>query len=359
MTRLFKYYLPSFLLVFSFVLISPVHAQSTPQSDENTDSTSSLDLLSLAEQIDSLIREYHYNPSELEGDGYNSQVEKIEQIASAAESTDDFMHAFNESWQQGPFSHVRMAQGQQTADELATFLDGMDVGGNGIQLKFNDDIATLTVNTMMGQDTIEQIFDAYRQLQEQQSIFLIIDLRNNNGGAFAIRPLVGHLIDAPTEGGFFVSQKWFASRDTLPSKKDVADTAPWDGWSIKAFWQDVQDQGLMRMQYQPLTPHFNGRVFVLISGQTFSAAEIAVSALKGLPNVTLIGERTAGEVLSQKVYDLAPGYQLYLPIADYYSPQSLRIEGNGIPADIEARPEMAMDLALGIIDEYKAAESPR
>jgi carboxyl-terminal processing protease len=359
MIRLSTHYLDTFLLLLALVFVSPIHAESAQQPNENFDFIPTLDLLSLSGQIDSLIRKYHYNPSELEGDGYSLQVDKVEQIALNAESTDDFMNAFNESWQNGPFSHVRMTKAQQTAEEMATFLDGMDVGGNGVQLEFNDDVATLTVNTMMGQDTIEQIFDAYRQLQEQQSNFLIIDLRNNDGGAFAIRPLVGHLVDEPTEGGFFVSQKWFASLDTLPSNEDVVDTAPWEGWSVKAFWQDVQDQGLMRLQYQPLAPHFNGQVFVLVSGQTFSAAEIAASALKSLPNVTLIGERTAGEVLSQSVYDIAPGYQLFLPIADYYSPKNVRIEGNGVPSDIETSSEMAMETALGIINELKASENQR
>ena len=356
MTRFSAHHLVTFLLLFPLALFSLAHAENTPQPNENLNHAPSIDLISLSGQIESLIRKYHYNPSELEGEGYKLQVDKVEQIAANSVSTDDFMHAFNESWQNGPFSHVRMAQGQQTADELATFLDVMNVGGNGVQLEFNEDVATLTVNTMMGQDTIEQIFAAYRQIQEHQSKFLIIDLRKNNGGAFAVRPLVGHLIDSPTEGGFFVSQKWFDSQDTPPSIKDVAGTTPWDGWSIKSFWQDVQDQGLMRMQYQPLTPYFDGRVFVLVSGQTFSAAEIAASALKGLPNVTLIGERTAGEVLSQKVYDLAPGYQLFLPIADYYSAQNVRIEGMGVPADIKTSAEIAMKTALGIIDELNASE---
>ncbi|MBK7902596.1 MAG: hypothetical protein IPJ97_06240 [Proteobacteria bacterium] len=41
----------------------------------------------------------------------------------------------------------------------------------------------------------------------------------------------------------------------------------------------------------------------------------------------VVGEQTAGQMLSQKPYDLTEGLQLYLPIADYVSIRAGRIEG--------------------------------
>ena len=47
-------------------------------------------------------------------------------------------------------------------------------------------IPIMEVKTMMGVDTIEQINEAYKQIDAKNPQALIIDLRNNEGGAFAI-----------------------------------------------------------------------------------------------------------------------------------------------------------------------------
>ncbi|MEQ9021796.1 MAG: S41 family peptidase, partial [Pseudomonadales bacterium] len=346
-----------FIQTSSFILpllLALTLSSSLVLPDENSSiSGKQTDLLTLSGQIDNLIQKYHYNPRELESEAYKEQTNKIMEIAISSDSPDAFISAFNQAWQNGPFSHVRLAKAQQSADELAKFLDRMNVGGTGIQLKLDGDTAILTVNTMMGQDTIEQIFDAYQLIQEQEVSFLVIDLRNNDGGAFAIRPLIGHLISQPTEGGYFISQKWSSTHIRKPSKAEVNNVSPWEGWSIERFWQDVQTSDILRIQHHPMTPHFSGHIYVLVSGQTFSAAEIAVSALKDLPNVTVIGEKTAGQVLSQKVFDVTPGYHLFLPVADYYSAQGTRIEGEGISPEIEASAEQAMSVAQQHIENAK------
>ena len=51
-------------------------------------------------------------------------------------------------------------------------------------------------------------------------------------------------------------------------------------------------------------------------------------------------------MLSQKMFDLPGGYQLYLPIADYYSFHGGRIEGQGVTPDILVEATEAMNIAL-------------
>lgn len=103
------------------------------------------------------------------------------------------------------------------------------------------------------------------------------------------------------------------------------------------------------MQFQPLTPEFNGNVYVLLSKKTASAAEMAAQALSGLDQVTLIGETTAGTMLSQKMYDI-DGFHLFLPIADYYTICGQRIEGTGVAPDITIDAKLAMEKALALAD---------
>lgn len=95
-----------------------------------------------------------------------------------------------------------------------------------------------------------------------------------------------------------------------------------------------------------VAPTFDGPVYVLISKKTASAAEMAADALLASRRATLIGETTAGRMLSQKMYDMPRGLLLSLPIADYYSFHSGRIEGAGVKPQVQVEPAKALEFAL-------------
>ena len=76
---------------------------------------------------------------------------------------------------------------------------------------------------------------------------LIIDLRGNGGGAFAVKPLVEHVIDEPLEAGFFLSQIWTRNHDAAPSREEALAAPRWSGWSIISFWNSVQEQGITNL----------------------------------------------------------------------------------------------------------------
>ncbi|MFC3094067.1 hypothetical protein DRW07_11335 [Alteromonas sediminis] len=300
------------------------------------------------EEIDATMAKFHYNPEQLASEEYKMIQMNVAEMAQKAESRADFISSFNQLWHSGPFSHVRIDEMHQPASALADYLDNMQVGGKGALLTWHENTAVLTVNTMMGTDTIAQIEAAYKAITANNADALIIDLRANTGGAFAVKPLVGHLTNSPLDAGVFVSQKWHATHDTPPTKAQLQTVSPWSGWSIKAFWRDAQDNMMTRVQFEPLLPHYAGPVYVLTSKQTASAAELAVDALKQLPHVTVVGEKTAGEMLSQKMYDITGGFQLYVPIADYYSVQSGRIEGVGVRPHKKSTEQDAMSTAMAL-----------
>jgi C-terminal processing protease CtpA/Prc len=206
----------------------------------------------------------------------------------------------------------------------------------------------MTVNTMMGLDTIERIQDAYQAIDDQKAKALIIDLRSNDGGAFAVNPLVSHVIDKPLDAGFFISQKWTKDHSNIPTPVDVEAVEPWQGWSIRTFWRDVQENDITRITFMPAEPNFTGPVYVLTSSKTASAAELGADALLASGRAVLVGEPTAGQMLSQKMYDIEGGFQLYLPVADYFSIRSGHIEGNGVNPTLWGEAEEAMDKALSL-----------
>jgi carboxyl-terminal processing protease len=296
--------------------------------------------------VDRAMEDHHYDPSALKDPRYRATQRKVAALAATAPDRDAFVAGFNAIWRAGPFSHVDLAVARASAAETAAAADAMRVGGSGATLSWDGDIAVLTVTTMMGADTIEQIDAAYDAIAATGAKALIVDLRANGGGAFAGIPLVGHVLTAPVETGAFVSRDWAAHHDRPPVLADAMKAEPWTGWSVTAFWRDVQTRSVTRIQFAPMAPRYDGPVYVLVSGRTASAAEMAADAFKASGRATLIGETTAGRMLSQTMYDLPQGLQVSLPIADYYAWTSGRIEGAGVVPDVKADAADAMGVAL-------------
>lgn len=298
-----------------------------------------------AEAVRDAFRQHLFDPALLSQPEFQAIEARMFEAAGEADSVESFRRSFNGLWREGPVSHVVVRRAEAPVEQTITFLDSMRVG-EGARLDWNGDIAVLTVNTMMGLDTIEQIEAAYAEIAVRNPPALIIDLRANEGGAFAVVPLVQHLLDAPLDAGAFVARPWAASEGRAPTLADAQRVEPWTGWSIRDFWRSVREDRITRITFSPQGPHYSGRVYVLISNDTASAAELAADALKGVGRTTLIGERTAGQMLSQMPIDLPHGLQLFLPIADYHSFRIGRIEGRGVEPDVEVAADAAMDEAL-------------
>ena len=300
----------------------------------------------LAEAIDTTMRAHHYNPAELDSPAYVAVDSAVRELARSATTDDEFREGFETIWETGPFSHVDLRQEDRDAEAITDWVDQLRVGDGGAALSWDGDIAILTINTMMGIDTIETIDAAYDAMSMRETEALIIDLRANRGGMFAFKPLVEHVLDAPLDIGVFVSQGWNAAMDRAPGSQDVVGVEPWTGWSLRDFWDSVQSNDLTLARLIPDGPHYGGPVYVLVSDETASAAEIAADALRASGRAILIGDHTAGQLLSQRVYDMPGGFQLYLPIADYYSLASGRIEGIGLTPDMVVDSADAMTIAL-------------
>ena len=224
-------------------------------------------------------------------------------------------------------------------------------GYEAARVTFEDQVAILRVDTMMGNDTIEQIRQAFQEIANVGARALIIDLRGNGGGAFAVKPLAEHVIDEPITSGYFLSQKWDLAENGLPSREVLEATEVWDGWSISEFWRAVQELDIMKLRFEPQEPNFDGPVYLLVDQGSASATELAADVFRSSGVALLVGETTAGEMLSQSFFDLRERFMISLPVADYYSVRHGRIEGNGVTVDLPTSSGNAMTVAkqqLGI-----------
>lgn len=160
--------------------------------------------------------------------------------------------------------------------------------------------ATLTINTFSsggGRHLRNFIKKSFKQIEETGTENLILDLRSNGGGDINMYTLLARfLVNKPfkvADTAYSISKNFGPfSRYiknaclsnialTVLSKKQA------DGNYHFGFWE--------RHWYQPKTNHhFNGKVYVLINGATFSASTLFCNTIKGQENITLVGEETGG-----------------------------------------------------------------
>lgn len=312
------------------------------------------DYPAILDALDEVVATKVFAPSDLDEPGYEVFRNQLARVVEVATDDLDLLFGFRWLWQNDPFSHFQLRRSQQTAADMFAMFDNYRVGFDAATVEFDGDVALLTVRTMMGADTIEQIEAAYDRIAEEQPGALIIDLRGNGGGAFAVKPLVEHIIDEPLDAGFFISQVWNRKHDNLPAVKAVLASPPWEGWSIIGFWEAVQQSDILRIRFQPAEPNFDGEVVVLIDERSASATELAADALRASGLATLVGRRSAGEMLSQSMFDVADGFIVSLPVADYYSVTHGRIEGTGVPVDVDAEPGQALDVARALLQNRRS-----
>lgn len=154
-----------------------------------------------------------------------------------------------------------------------------------IRLKQMDSIKTaiLKIKTFSGKikkeyhqafkKTISKIF---KQIANAQTENLILDLRNNQGGAASYGIyLVSHLLNQP----FFFTKEYNSVRKNNPRISEN---------SLKRV-----RNGLSKIK-KPNKDNFKGKLYVLINGGSFSCSGMVCSCLESNNRATFIGEETGG-----------------------------------------------------------------
>lgn len=81
-------------------------------------------------------------------------------------------------------------------------------------------------------------------------------------------------------------------------------------------------------------PRFKGKLIVLIDEYVQSESETALSFIKTFPNVTVIGQPTAGSNGNAALINLPGNYSVYFTAADMSYPDGTSAVGDGIQPDI-------------------------
>jgi C-terminal processing protease CtpA/Prc len=168
---------------------------------------------------------------------------------------------------------------------------------------------------------------------------LIIDLRGNIGGSLGFARLASYLCPGRIPIGHSLTPSRLRqgyTRDALP-RVPMPRSKPEFLWALARF--AVRDKSVMLLT-QGLGPQpFHGKVAVLVNEWTNSAAEMLAGFASENRLATIVGTKTAGNVLGAVNQKLGGGYWLRVPIFGWYTSAGKCLEGQGV------RPDREVDLA--------------
>jgi len=164
------------------------------------------------------------------------------------------------------------------------------------------------------QDTANEIKRLIEENSSPRLKAILIDLRNNPGG----------LLSAAVE-----SADLFLNSGIIVSTKS-------------------RSEGNQQFQALPGNEFQNIKLGILINHRSASAAEVFTAAMKEHQRAWVIGEKSYGKGVVQKLFPLPSGAALQMTVSHYYTPNGNMIEGQGIQPNqtYPLPPEMKEDVYL-------------
>ncbi len=209
----------------------------------------------------------------------------------------------------------------------------------------------------VGQSFARGLDAAIRDLKDHSVQRLIVDIRGNIGGGLGSLRLLSYLCPGKAEIGYSVTRRRLRKgyqKEKLTRIEKIPATKAQLLLMAARFKLFQRDRSIVLVT-EGLGPQpFHGRTVVLINEHTHSAAEMVASFAKENHLATLVGMRTAGEVLGGANFNLPSGYVLRIPVAGWYTWTGECIEGTGVEPDVivENTPE---SLASGLDTQLKRA----
>lgn len=156
--------------------------------------------------------------------------------------------------------------------------------------------AYLAINTF-SKGRLKRFFrKSFTSIMQSGATNLVIDLRQNTGGdMMASTKLSKYLVNRP----FRIADTIASVRRGMKHKSYISGWF-WYWWAMQ-FSTHKRDDGryhfrfFERHHFLPKKKnHFDGNIFIITGGYTFSAASIFTNSLKGQSNVQVVGEETGG-----------------------------------------------------------------
>ena len=205
----------------------------------------------------------------------------------------------------------------------------------------NEHIGYLKVSMfpgMLGVDVANAISAAVDSLGSVRG--LVVDLRGNTGGGAGCLRLMSLLTPNRIEVGFAANKDW-AQRDlekeklSFPRLSEIPVSKRFLWLLALRFLPSLISRSPVVLKTEGLgSKPYHQNIVLLVNRHTASAAEMVTVFAKENNLARIVGEKTAGRLLSATSVKIGHGYRLALPTGAYYTWQGSVLEGNPISPDV-------------------------
>ncbi|RYY24548.1 MAG: peptidase S41 [Chitinophagaceae bacterium] len=207
--------------------------------------------------------------------------------------------------------------------------------------------AFMTVNTFSRGHRLKSFFrKSFRTINRLDIKYLVIDVRTNGGGDASNSTLLTRFI---TDKPFKLADSLYAITRRSKYRKHIEMQPLY--WLMMQFITHRGKDGnyhfgyLERHVFKPRKRnHFNGEVYILTGGNSFSATALFAKKLQGQSNVKIIGEETGGGAYGNSAWMLpdvtlpVTGVRFSLPKFRLVMDKDAVAAGRGVMPDIEVLP---------------------
>ncbi|EGV42511.1 hypothetical protein BZARG_2203 [Bizionia argentinensis JUB59] len=293
-------------------------------------------------QIFTLTENNIYNQSFLKSKDWRKFKKRMLKLSGDINDDLELQIAFSAFARDFPFSHYYLYKSQPENDKGSSNPNFANIS------EINSETCVLKVKSFSGSKG--QMDSLISVIENKKYRNLIIDLRDNPGGNhLSAFPLAEYIIDKPIIAGVFPNKNWYKEFDRIPNKVDYSKFTEFSGGTMNEWFDKANQNYGAYFKVIPSNKHFNGKVFILTNNRTGSTCEPFVYGLKFHNYATIIGEHTAGAMLSSNEFNLDNGITLRIPLNDYITYSGERIDKNGIEPNIKVESEKALEYTLNKI----------
>ncbi|MGC1657458.1 MAG: S41 family peptidase [Candidatus Acidiferrales bacterium] len=201
----------------------------------------------------------------------------------------------------------------------------------------------------VGMDVAREIDHAISELRGCDR--LIVDLRGNPGGGAGGLRLMGYLTPDKLPVGYSLSRKR-AEKGYQKEKLKRFDRIPSSKTELYGlmFRFAFSDKSIL-MVTEGLGPQpFHGRIVLLVNQHTASAAETITGFARENKLATIVGTKTAGQVLGGTGFKVGHEFVLRIPVMTFHTWNGNSLEGKGV------EPDYRVELSRDILKQGKDAQ---
>lgn len=311
----------------------------------------SIDYKYLFPKIIEITQNNIYAKTVLQTDEWRKFQKQLKKTLNNVQDDIELYIGFNMLSPKLPFSHYYLILQESTEEDVNNSTENLEKKeATVIYEKKNESTGYLKIKNFSSSK--EELADILPKIIKENPKNLIIDLRDNGGGGIEAAFEFGkYIMNNAIEIGYFVTNKLqYTGFDAdLFKNLPVAEPQTTDEFVERL----KREKGAKLVFNNPDSPVYLGNIFILTNGGTGSTCEPIVYVLKESKRATIIGEKTAGAMLSATYFDISGKHKLVLPIADFYTYDGVRLDGVGVLPNIETTSENALDKAFSLINNQK------